>query len=277
MKRTITSVLLLAILATACGTDEASDTTNASTTTTTAPDGPPTVLLQMSEEGGFMMIQFALNRPPTYTLLTDGTLIFQGPQPGAFPGPVLPGMQQTNLTADQMKDIQVLIEATGLPDVVDLVNNDASNFVADATSTVAVYTDPDGGVHRISIYALGIVEDMPDEMANLSLLRTTLEELAFSGGSDLYTSDELIIRTLEGGGIDEEFADVRAWAFDFDPKDGAELENQFPCFVLTGTDATAARTLLSDASMATQWEHETGTFGVLGRDLLPGEAGCESQ
>ncbi|MCP3973148.1 MAG: hypothetical protein GY720_01500 [bacterium] len=277
MKRAITSVALLALLAAACGTDEASDTTDASTTTTTTPDGTPMVLLQMSEEGGFMMVQFALNRPPTYTLLTDGTLIFQGPQPGAFPGPVLPGMQQTTLTADQMNDIQVLIEAAGLPDVDDLVNDEANAIVADATSTVAVYTDPGGDVHRISIYALGFGEDLSDEMANLQLLRATLEKMAFSASSDPYASDELIIRTLEGGGVGEEFTDVRPWTFDFEPNDANDPQNQFPCYVLTGSDASAARAFLVDASMATQWEHESGTFGVLGRDLLPGEAGCESQ
>ncbi len=277
MKRAITSAVLLALLATACGTGDSSDTTDGSTSTTSAPDGPPSVLLQMSDEGGFMMIQFALNRPPTYTLLTDGTLIFPGPQPGAFPGPVLPGMQQTTLTADQMKDIQVLIEATGLPDVDDLVNDEANTIVADATSTVAVYTDPDGGVHRISVYALGLGEDLPDELANLQLLRATLEEMAFSGSSEPYSTDELIIRTLEGGGVGEEFTDVRPWTFDFEPTDANDPQNQFPCYVLTGSNASAARTLLADASMATQWENESGTFGVLGRDLLPGEAGCESR
>lgn len=224
-----------------------------------------------------MMIEFVLNRPPTYTLLTDGTLIYQGPQPGAFPGPVLPGMQQTKLSAQQMNDIQVLIEATGLPDIDDVVDNEASNFVADATSTVAVYIDPDGGVHRFSVYALGIVEDMPDEMANLSLLRDTLGELSFSGTGEPYSTDELIVRTLQSGGVGDEFVDVRPWTFDFDPVDAADPANQFPCFVLTGAEATAAKTVMADATMATQWEHETGTFGVLGRDLLPGEAGCDTQ
>jgi hypothetical protein len=48
-----------------------------------------------------------------------------------------------------------------------------------------------------------------------------------------------------------------------------------PCQVLDGEAATAARAMLGDASQVTQWEHATGTFTVVARDLLPGEGGCE--
>lgn len=279
MKRTTTSILVLTLLAAACGSDDASDTsvTSTSTSTTSVPDGPPKVLLSMTEEGGFMMLEFVLNRPPSYTLLTDDTLIFQGPQNSIFPGPVMPSMQQIKLTPDQLNDIEVLIEASGLPDIDDVVNNEANNFVADATSTVATYFDPDGGVHRISVYALGIIEDMPDDLANLNLLRDKLSSLTSSAPGDPYTTDELIVHTLEGGGVGSEFNDVRPWAFSFDPKGGGDPAAQFPCFVLAGADAEAARALLADATQATQWEHDSGTFGVLARDLMPGELGCDSQ
>lgn len=34
---------------------------------------------------------------------------------------------------------------------------------------------------------------------------------------------------------------------------------------------------MADATQATVWEHTTGTFTVLARELMPGEAGCPAQ
>lgn len=285
MKRTtITTVLVLAIVAAACGdadSDETTTTTTPQTTTAGTPDttggpvfGDDSVLLTILDEGGFAPVEFVINRPPTYVLLNDGTLIFQGVQPGAFPGPVMPAMQQVQLTEAQMENIRVLIEATGLPEIDEVVNNDAAAFVADATSTVAVYIDPDGGTHRFSVYALGIQENPSDDIANLALLRDKLAE-ATGGGSagEPYTSDRVVVRILQGGGF-AEFDDTRPWAFDFRPTDLDDL-NGFPCGAFGGDEAAAVKALLADATQATNWEHETGTYVVVARELLPGEIGCD--
>lgn len=235
------------------------------------------MLLIIRDEGGFAPIEFVINRPPTYTLLRDGTFIFEGPQPGAFPGPVMPGMLQRQLTADELEDIMVLIEASTLPEIDEVVNNDALNFVADATTTVAVYFDENGGEHTYSVYALGlsIDQELPDDLANLTLLRERLANLSFGEGEP-YTSNSIIVRVLESGGGFEGPEDVRAWEFPFEP-DTMPLLNNFPCLVLEGADAETARRSLADATQATQWEHTSGTYTVLGRDLLPGEKGCAEQ
>jgi len=283
MKRTIVTVLFLALVAAACG-GSASDTTSPTPTTTTAaptteaPVGgdPDRVALLVEDEGGFVPLEFMLNRPPTFVLLADGTLIFQGPQPGAFPGPVMPGMQQVKLTADQMANVQVLVEASGLTTNPDVVDNEAANFVADATTTVATHTDEDGNTYRFSVYALGLTpEGVSDEILNLGLLVTTLADFAFAGAAgEPYSTDRVIVHTLEGGTFGGEFNDVRPWAFAFDPSDGPIQANERPCRVLEGSDADDVKSILSDATQATQWEHETGTFSVLARELLPGEGGC---
>ena len=276
MKRTTITLLFLALLVSACGTDADSDATTSTTTTPPGDPGPTRVLLQIKNEGGFAPVEFVINRPPTHTLLTDGTLIFEGPQPGAFPGPIMPGMQQVKLTADEMRDIQVLIDATGLPTIDEVINNDAANFVADATSTVATYTDNGGGTHILSVYALGLEENPSDDLANLSLLVEKLSRFSFSGSAAVpYQSDSLIIRIVQGGGFGAEFNDTRPWDFTFEPH--VDDANQFPCLIVEGADATAVRGLLADATQATQWEHASGTFSVLARDLLPGEDGCDTQ
>ncbi len=235
------------------------------------------MLLVIRDEGGFAPIEFVINRPPTYTLLRNGTFIFEGPQPGAFPGPVMPGMLQRKLSAQEMEDIMVLIEASTLPEVDEVVNNDALNFVADATTTVAVYFDDDGGEHKYSVYALGLTldQELPDDLANLSLLRERLANFSFADGEP-YTSDSIIVRVLESSGGFAEFDDTREWAFSFEP-DTLPLLNNYPCLVLDGAEAQADRAALADATQATQWEHPSGTYTVLARDLLPGESGCAGQ
>jgi hypothetical protein len=286
MKRSIIAVLALALLAAACGGDAEPDETTTTTTTGTpgttgvpSTTGGPTfgddsVLLTILDEGGFAPVEFVINRPPTYVLLNDGTLIFQSIEPGAFPGPVMPAMQQVKLTEAQMENVRVLIEATGLPGIDEVNNNDAAAFVADATTTVAVYTDPDGGTHRFAVYALGIQENPSDDIANLALLRDKLAEATFEGAAgEAYVSDRVVVRILQGGGF-AEFDDTRPWGFDFRPSDLDDL-NGFPCGAFGGDEAAAIKALLADATQATQWEHETGTFTVVARELLPGEIGCD--
>lgn len=278
MKRTIISLILLALLIAACGTDDGAETTVTTQPpgTTAAPEGPARMLLMVSNEGGFLPLEVALNQGPSYTLLTDGTLIFKGATPAIFPGPLLPNMQQVTLTADQMDDIRVLIDAIGLPDMTDFVNDDANNFVADAGTTVATYVDNAGVTHRMSVYALGIQPEMPDELANLALLTEKLDTFSYEGqASEPYVADRFIVRILEGGSFDPQFEDVRPWEFTFEPGPVPIQMPDIPCQVLEGEAAVAARALLSDATQVTQWEHATGTFTVLARDLLPGENGCD--
>ena len=281
MKRTL--LLTLALIAAACGGSDAG--TDGSTTpdttagpgSTVAPGNPGDPLLIVSYEGGFAPIEFIINQPPAFVLLRDGTLISQGPQPAIFPGPAMPAMQQQQLTADQMKDIATLIEATGLPNEIDFVDNDASNFVADASTTVARYFDEDGQEHKMSVYALGMAEEMPDNVANLGLLTERLSNFSAEGtGGDSYVGDELIVRILQGGG----FAgnnDEREWTFDFAAPDGPVNMPDIPCLVVDGADAESLRATLADATAATSWKAGNESYLVLARDLLPGESGCESQ
>jgi hypothetical protein len=160
-----------------------------------------------------------------------------------------------------MENVRVLIDATGLSEIDEVINNDAAAFVADATTTVAVYNDPDGGTHRFGVYALGIQETPSDEIANLALLLEKLSE-ATGGGSagEPFTSDRVVVRVLQGG--------------DFRPTDLDDL-NGFPCGAFGGAEAAAVKALLADATQGTNWEHETGTYVVVARDLLPGEIGCD--
>lgn len=277
MKRTLISIISLALLASACGDSAGDDPGTTGAPTSLPPENGSDVLLMITDEGGFAPIEFSLNNSPTYVILRDGTLIFRGPDVGAFPGPVLPAMQQVKLTAAQLEDIQVLIDAAGLPEVDDVFYNDAQNFVADAANTITKYWDENGEVHTISVYALGLTMDdpLPDDQANLVLLREKIFGFTMEGGAgEPYVSDELIVRIIEGGGF-AEVNDTREWAFDFAPGDLTPV-NGFGCLVLEGAEADSVRATLSEATIATNWEHESGTFLVLGRDLLPGENGCEA-
>jgi hypothetical protein len=124
-------------------------------------DGPDpdldTPLLQIRYEGGFAPADFALTQGPTYTLTRDGILISPAAVPAIFPGPLVTPYMSSQVTPGELDQLQDMIEAIGLPEMVDEYDNDAIDFVADAHTTVVTYWDSEGA-HAYSVYALGIAE-----------------------------------------------------------------------------------------------------------------------
>jgi hypothetical protein len=163
MKRAMTLFTVLGLALAACGGDDATETTIPTTgPTSTAGDSPQNVtssdvLLTVTSEGGFVPVEFNLDRMPRYVLLADGTLFYQGPVPAIFPGPLLPNVQVTEVTATQMDEILQLVEEMGLPEIDEFIDDSNAEMVADATTEFITYYD-ENGTHRLGIYALGITE-----------------------------------------------------------------------------------------------------------------------
>ena len=64
------------------------------------PPDPDAPVIQVRSEGGFTTPEMNLGRGPSYTLLGDGRLIYEGPVIAIYPGPLLPNYQMTQLTED---------------------------------------------------------------------------------------------------------------------------------------------------------------------------------
>lgn len=288
MKRLTIAVVALAMLAAACGADS-TDTTTTNPPSTTSPPGtvPPTgnaegVLLQVTYEGGFAPIEFVVNRVPAITLFADGTILSEGPQPAIFPGPALPNIQRTVVDAQTMADVMELVRIIGLPEMTEVRNTDAANFVADATDTVVRYFD-DSGEHLFSVYALGIGagpgdsnQQVPDEVLNLGLLVDLLNNAAFNGPSQPYEPQaiQLVLLDENQGFVDPDFATTIEWPFGDLTIDDFTSNGFIGCATLEGDAVGGAVEALAGADASTSYELDGTAHRILARPLLPGERPC---
>lgn len=266
-KRSLGLLVVIALVIAACGAD---------------PDGTDPVvelgngepLLQLTSEGGFVPVELALANGPRFTLLDDGTLIHRGVSIAVYPGALLPPTLTVSLSAEQMADVQVLVDEIGLGDLVDIVDNTQTQFVADATSEVIVYWD-DAGQHRLSVYALGIEQSPGSRNQAFLDLIAYLDTTTSAESAEPYEAKEL--RVVAGTGfVDPEFLDVRDWPLDStDFNNWNEFPNGWFCTVV---DASMEDTF-ADATQATQWQHPDPSVAVepltlLVRPVHPGENPC---
>jgi hypothetical protein len=265
---TLALLALSLAVATACGGSEIGSEPGAEA------DSP---VLQIRSEGGFTTPENNLGRGPTYTLLADGRLVFEGPVILVYPGPLLPNYQETQLTDDEVDELTGLVEAIGLPGMVSETDDSAAAQIADATTEVVTFWD-ENGKHEYSVYGLGIEPD-PAKAATAATLDLVeaLSTMGFSGEARPYEPDRVrVIAGVSQTAPDPAFEDVRAWPIDGeDPTEWSELSLGFTCTVL-GPETLE---LFADATQATQWLHPTETmdappFNLLVRPLQPGEPDC---
>ena len=238
------------------------------------PDEPDSPLLRIHYEGGFVAVETSLGMGPSYQLLNDGRLIFQGVTTMQYPGPLVVQYQQVQLGGGEVDRVLALINEMGLPDMVDERDDSQANFIADAPTYVITYWDGDGQ-HKYSVYALGVASDSGSEVAQLALELDTLMSEVSSGQAEKYVADQIIV--FAGVSMAEPepgFEDIRPWPLPDDPQDWSGFSGiDWKCNVYPGDTLD----LFTEASQATQWTAPAGDAGpytLVVRQLLPGEEGC---
>lgn len=266
MRRKSFGLLAVVVLvATACATES-----NEEDPVLESGSGEP--LIQITSEGGFVPVEVALANGPRYTLLDDGTLIHEGPFTEEFPAPLLRQAMVITLNDEQLSEVRAYIDAMGLADLDDEVDNTQNQFVADASTQVINYWD-ESGKHRLSVYALGI-EDSPGERNQAFLdLIDYLDSATATSPAEPYANQQL--RVVAGQGfVDPEFQEVLDWPFgDEDFSTWSEFPNGWFCKVMGNTD------IFDDATTATQWQHPNPQVSnepltLLVRPIHPGETPC---
>jgi len=284
--RSITSLVLLALLGAACA-----DPTFGGTATpapgishaTSADD----LVLRWGHEGGFTPPEYQLTNLPAFSLYGDGTIVRPGPQIEIYPGPALPALEVVRVDE---AGVQAILEAAfdaGLDSVDDLTDM-GSVGVADAPETV--FTLRAGGVDRsVRVYALGEMggqlPGMPDEEFEARKALLGLVEALSSLESWLPQGSVTTSGVYETAGVRAFVSPYAAqasppqeaigWPLDV-PLRGAgdDAGAGFRCVGVTGEDWSVLAPVVRQAHQLTPWTSDGRRFSLSFRPLLPGETGC---
>ena len=267
MRSTTLALLLAASLAlSACGVEQAG---------AELPSDPDAPVVQVRSAGGFVPVEWSLTRGPIYTLVADGRLISEGPVIAIYPGPLLPNYLVGQINPDQMNTVLELVDEIGLPDMDHEIDDSQNSVVADATTEVVTYWDPEGIEHSYSVYALGLEPSDNPSTAAFSELMVVLDQLAPQGDQVPYEGER--VRVIAGVGfVDTEFEDIRDWPLDnTDFLEWTTYPNGWMCQIY-GPEVLP---LFADATQTTQWLHpdpmmDAPSFSLLVRPLHPGEPDC---
>ena len=296
MKRLTRVIIVLALVAVACGDASNSTATTVSVPPVTSPPAttpptttppttrPPTTLppfdpsariLEVRLEGGLVPPETILSRMPMYTLFGDGRLVYEGPYPAIWPGPLLPALVQVDVGDEGLASVLADLNAVGLPRMVELYNYDAISQVADGPNTVVTYFD-DAGEHVFSVYALRIADQKDPRVLLLADLVNRLDQLAAQAPSTgPFQIERLqVLAASQGAFPDHDLAVIQPWPLSMTPDEMKELDFAVLCVVIAVPEEPATFRAFQDAHQLTFFEYDEVPYRFTVRPLLTGESGC---
>ncbi|HUO45770.1 MAG TPA: hypothetical protein VM470_02940 [Acidimicrobiia bacterium] len=269
--------LAIALMLAACDAGKSDDLAS----TLKLMDDPGSILLMVTDEGGFVPADFLVNRGPRLVLLRDGTLIAPGAVPAIYPGPMLTPYQQVSLDEETMLFVMEELDALGFVDISDETNNEAANFIADASITVVTFHNRDGA-HSFGVYALGIGDIGPGtgftdaRVPQLANLLNELDQAAFSVPGEIYDPDTIqVLAGILEFPVEADFANVRDWPLPVSYEDMGQTDlATWRCATFEGGEADRLLTEFSQANQVTTWDDGSTEYSMAARPLLPGEEAC---
>jgi hypothetical protein len=273
------ALLVVAVLLAGCGDDGVrTDTGNGGPSEN--PD--PTAAVQVLVAGGFTTPENAASTVPTVTVLTDGTVITQAAVPAIYPGPAIPPLQRSAISAEQVDELLEVAGDLGLlrddldfgePPVVDAPDTTVTIVAGDATYVhVARALGFGGGLEDGGLEDEGAGGLTEEQRANRAALRDFLsatEELP--AGEESYVPDAVVVTVIGPYQADELPQEPRAWPLETLP----DLDGNFPCTVFTGDDAVDLLAALGDANQRTPWLIDGEELTIAFRPAVPGYSGCD--
>lgn len=273
IKNSIGLLIVGALLVSACGSG---DVLGPPDSNPGSDPGDP--VLQIHSIGGFVPVEWNLGNGPTFTVTHGGEFVFPGVTTLEYPGRLVPSYFSGQLDEDQMARINELLNTMGIAGIGD-EHDDSVENVADASTEVIRFWD-ENGVHRYSVYALGMAEDpASDTTAAFADLVDYLHELSGTVEGDEYHPER--VRVVAGayqGGFDAEFETIEDW-----PLEG-ENPGDWDTFATVGEDEWTCKAfdastleLFADARQTTIYTHpeDDSQVQLLVRPLHPGEEDCK--
>jgi len=243
------------------------------------------LVLKIVDSGGLVPAHVPLVQLPSVAIYADGRMITQGPMIEIYPGPAVPNLQVTQLSADGLARVVAFMRQAGLvgPD------RTLDAPIADAPATIfnAVL---DGAAHRTVAVALGSEAglDIPAgeraaRAALLELQRQLIDIRSTPGavnGEDrpyqwtalrIVSSHDLL--PPDDGGIRP---GVVGWPLEPGLAEfGEPVGGDVRCGVLSGEELARIRPAFEQANQLTRWLSDGVEYTLFFRPLLPDESGCE--
>ena len=269
MRKTLGVLVAAAFIFTACSQPGLEETLKLN-------EDPESALLIVKDEGGFVPIEFIVGQGPRLVLLRDGTLIVSGPQIEIFPQPLLPNYQTVQLDEETMLFVLEELDALGFADIDSEANDEASNMVADASTTIATFYNQDGP-HTFSVYALGIGTQVTDgRVPILANLVEQLSQTGFSQPGQQYEWDALeVMAGIPQAPADPEFEDIRPWPLPIRFDEMTDIGFDWRCAAYEGTEAEELLGTFTGASQVTTWDDGSMAYSIKVRPLLPEQEPCQ--
>lgn len=278
MRSTVVPVLLLAMLATACGDPEGEPGA-----TLSRPAGADEVVVQVMYEGGFVPVEAALTAVPTTTVLGDGTVLTMAPVLAIYPGPAITPFQSVQVPASTVDD---LVERAGDLGLLEGPLDFGQPPVADAPDTV-VTINAGGRVHRHVANALGVDDPLggvgdatpgvsEQQAANRRALRTFVSATAdLPPGEVTWKPPAIAVYTMGDYQPDPDLPQQeREWPLETGPATTPAPGETVPCTLVEGTDAEVLLEALGEANSLTPWVVGGTATSLAFRPVLPGQPGC---
>lgn len=236
-----------------------------------------TVVLRIEQTGGMMPPWETLRWYPSVVLYADGRLIMQGPQIAIYPGPALPNLQVTHLSADGVAQVLQWAAQAGLegPD------RQLGPMILDAGELVFTVTTP-AGTHRTSVTdmsagdpEIGAVRQFQGLMGDL---RAWLAD-EIVGDDTPYVADRLRVISFPADAAnqpDPNLVTTLAWPLEPMATHGTSYGEpaEYRCVLIEGDDLATLMPLLQQSNELTLWESEDATYQIYAHPLLPDDLPC---
>jgi hypothetical protein len=254
-------------------------TSPGATASTPAPD-PTRSVVRIEMMGGFIPAEMTYRHYPMVALYEDGRLIEPGAEPAIYPGPALPTLSETRISADGVATILDWARAAGF----DGPDRQIGQPVPDVGQTVYTVTYPDGTTHTTVAYP-DFGDKSPDTaMAQaLDFQHRLLDVNASLPPGDVGQSGEYDWTQLRviwwpaqnSDQADASGATVKDWPLASLATLGEPLPaDGFRCAAFTGSELATLLPAAQASNQATLWKSDDQLYQAIFHPLLPDDRAC---
>lgn len=281
--------LLLAAVASACGSDDEPVRSGDGPTDRPAGGGDAApspggredgLFISIGYEGGFVPMGHDFRSLPTAAVHDDGTTFSPGAVIEIYPGPAVLPVVEGSLASDRLQDLAAAAAEAGL------LSDEPQDFgeppIADAATTVITVV-ADGQTYTTSVYALGdtsgdlpgmdrpgVDDDAAEARARVAAFVEQVSQAVVEAEESIYTPERY--RVLPMPPVDAQ-DDIEPGVMDWPFPDLPLVEGQ--CTAITGERADQFTEIVQDATEITQWQTPDGErHQLIVRAVLPHEPDC---